>query len=563
MKYSYLLIAQPETMEDPPPGIACRPRELCAVELAAVRDLIARTFVTELGQHPGADPTQYVDKHDGKSDYLVVLCAGEVVGLLALSDSPPWSVAARLPPGALENIEHPLEIRLLAIDPGHRRRPLTAALAARAWTLARYRGARNLVISALVEREALYRGFGFEPLGPAVAEGRAHFVPMRLEVTRNGDLPPTARRLAHRYLRQFEDEVPENRVSLLPGPPQSASDVLTAYRRQPHYHRDAEFLSRFERVRSSLCELTGGRHRVALLTGGGTTANDAVGLALRGIGGPGLVPVNGEFGGRLVDQLRRAGIAVETLEYPWGTLLDLDAIERRLARGGVGFVWATHCETSTGMLNDLGSLRSICHRHGVPLALDAVSTVGAVPLDLDGVVLASGTASKAIGGVAGISWVWAEPDFRFLRDVPSSLDLGAAMARRGPRHTFASSPLAALDRALEAYATPGGARRRFARYRELGLRVRSGLTSLGRSPLVPWEHASPVVTTFHAPEGDSEALVERARSWGFDLAGASEYLVRRGWAQIATLGEVRNRDLDRFFEAWKADGRDAASRRPE
>jgi aspartate aminotransferase-like enzyme len=81
--------------------------------------------------------------------------------------------------------------------------------------------------------------------------------------------------------------------------------------------------------------------------------------------------------------------------------------------------------------------------------------------------------------------------------------------------------------------------------------------------LVPWEHASPVVTTFHAPEGDSEALVERARSWGFDLAGASEYLVRRGWAQIATLGEVRNRDLDRFFEAWEADGRDAAGRRPE
>jgi aspartate aminotransferase-like enzyme len=428
-------------------------------------------------------------------------------------------------------------------------------LAARAWKVAQHRGAGTLVISALAERESMYRTLGFEPLGPAVVSGRCRFLPMRLAVTNHGSLPPSARRLAGRYAPGIASE--RRTISLLPGPPETSPEVLAAYGSAPLYHRHPELLERFERVRTRLAALAGGRHRVALLTGSGTTANDAIALALEARGGPGLVPVNGEFGDRLVDHLKRVGVAVETVEHPWGTPIDVDALDRRLERGGVGFVWAVHCETSTGMLNDLESLRTACSRHAVPLALDAVSTVGAVPLELDGVVLASGTASKALGGVAGISWVWVDGEFELPADVPSSLDLSAAQAIPGPRHTFASAPLAALDRALETYATSDAFERRLSRYRDLGARVRAGLRALGLSPLVPWEHATPVVTTFVAPDGDPASLVRRARGWGFEIAGASDYLVRRGWAQIATLGAVRPRDLDRFFEAWIAD-RDGA-----
>ena len=99
--------------------------------------------------------------------------------------------------------------------------------------------------------------------------------------------------------------------------------------------------------------------------GSGTLANDVVAGQLSLPGRPGLVLSNGEFGSRLVDQARRFNLKFEALEFPWGEPLDLAAVGEKLsARPAPAWVWCVHCETSSGVLNDLAGTQNHVRRAG-------------------------------------------------------------------------------------------------------------------------------------------------------------------------------------------------------
>ncbi len=198
-------------------------------------------------------------------------------------------------------------------------------------------------------------------------------------------------------------------ISLMPGPVEIDERIQAAFHLPPISHRGSEFLCRFEGVRATLSQMTGAPH-VALFNGSGTLVNDAVASCLEG---PGLVLVNGEFGARIAKQASRWGLPVRKLEWAWGTPWDLKEVEAALRApgeiGGAGFkwIWAVHLETSTGMLNDLRGLVEVADRGGARVCLDCISSLGAAPVDLDGVWLASGGSGKALGSYAGVGMVFA------------------------------------------------------------------------------------------------------------------------------------------------------------
>ena len=93
------------------------------------------------------------------------------------------------------------------------------------------------------------------------------------------------------------------------------------------------------------------------------------------------------------------GLAFETLEVEWGRVIDRGMIEAALARdGATDWLWAVHCETSTGVLNDLGTIKEICAVRDIRLSMDCISSIGTVPVDLRGVHLASCVSGKGLGG---------------------------------------------------------------------------------------------------------------------------------------------------------------------
>jgi aspartate aminotransferase-like enzyme len=323
--------------------------------------------------------------------------------------------------------------------------------------------------------------------------------------------------------------VPKAMISFMPGPVEIDSKVQEAFHLPPISHRGPEFLRCFEGIRSKLARMTGAQH-VALMTGSGTLANEAVASCLEG---PGVVLVNGEFGRRLARQAERWCLPIRTIEWPWGTPWDLDQVAREL--DGANWVWGVHLETSTGMVNDLPGLVALANSRGVRVAVDAVSSLGAVPVDLRGIYLASGVSGKALGSYAGVAVVFASEEPKLSRPVPTYLDVAEAIRTEGPCFTFPSPLLLAFEEAL----------RQNRDYTPLGTLVRAHLLDRGIEPLVDGPVAAPVVTTFEPPDPH---FLQRCLDRGYRIGGESGYLAARGWVQIATMGAIAAHHVEGFFD---------------
>lgn len=322
-------------------------------------------------------------------------------------------------------------------------------------------------------------------------------------------------------------------ISLMPGPVEIDYRIQAAFQLSPLSHRGSEFLCRFEGVRATLSQMTGARH-VALFTGSGTLANEAIASCLEG---PGLILVNGEFGDRIAKQAARWNVPVRTLEWSWGSAWNFQEIEAALS--SVSWVWAVHLETSTGMLNDIQRLAALAKQAGVRVCLDCISSLGAVEVNLRDVWLASGVSGKALGSYAGVAMVFAAEEPQLSHSVPKYLDVSEAIRTEGPCFTFPSPLLLALEEALRGNRN----------YEPLGGLVRGKLREYGIHPMVDGPLAAPIVTTFTPP---TENFMDRCLQAGYRIGGESGYLAQRGFVQIATMGAVVATHIHELFHRLAA-----------
>lgn len=530
-------------------------------EFEQVHRLNHRTFAEEIAQHGATATGALVDKFHHKNAYFVVLRNDHVVGMLSSHDEPPFSVAERMPDASVLTRPgvRPLEVRLLAIEPGERNHIIVSfGLFYVLYDYARKAGYTHLYISGVTEQLALYEKLGFYPLGPAVRCGQADFVPMELTLDR---MPTKVLRVKDMWLSHLDKTLhrePEP-VCLLPGPVTISRAVRDAFHEPPIYHRGPEFIERFVKVRHLLGEMVGGRD-VAILNGSGTLANETIAATLAAersspaaARGRGVLLINGEFGERLSKQAVRFGLEPKVLTWAWGESWDLEQVDEALAKEPEGsWVWGVHQESSTGVLNDMAGLVKIARRRGIRVVMDCISSLGAVPLDLSQVFLASGTSGKALGSFAGASIIFADKEaLRQLdrRGIPSYFDLMGHLSSEGPCYTFPSPTLAALETALQEYATPEKAQANYARYHKLGVRTRQELRRIGLTPLAADGHACPVITTFAPPDKEASlTFVKRCCSWGFSLGGESGYLSQRRLVQIATMGAIRWEEIYTLFD---------------
>jgi predicted N-acetyltransferase YhbS len=162
-------------------------------EFEQIRRLNHRAFADELGQHPASPDGRLVDPRETRSRYFVALRGERVVGMVCASITPPFSVEARLPDAAaLGSLPQPhCEVRLLAIESAHRNTLVISGLLLCLLRAVLELGAGTLLISGVSGRVEMYQRLGFRPLGPAVPQGQAAFVPMALRLD---ELPELVRR---------------------------------------------------------------------------------------------------------------------------------------------------------------------------------------------------------------------------------------------------------------------------------------------------------------------------------------------------------------------------------
>lgn len=512
-------------------------------EFEQIHRLNYRTFVDEIPQHAANDRRVLVDRFHDQNTYLVALRGRALVAMVALRCQRPFSLDQKL--GDLDRHlpagwTRAAEIRLLATDKAHRGSRLFYRLLAVGADYMARSGFDLALISGTTRQLKLYRHLGFVPFGPLIGTPGAMYQPMYLTRDRFEAIARSLR------LPVSTATGAVAAVSFLPGPVEVSDAVRQAFAAPPISHRSDEFLREFEQTRASLRRLTNAPH-VQIMTGPGTLANDIIAAQLSLNGEKGLVVAAGEFGDRLLEHARRAGLDFKSLRRPWGAAIDPTEIDTALAADpAIRWLWTVHCETSTGVLNDLPALTQICARRGVRLCLDAISSLGSVPVDLAGVHLASASSGKGLRAYPGLCMVFHDrPVSPAPGRLPRVLDLGLYAECGGVPFTLGSNLLRALKAAVAAIDPP----ERFARTAEQGAHVRRRLLAAGLDVVAPEAPASPaVITIAFPPECRANEIGHALARDGFQLACQSDYLRQRNWLQLCLMGDHDSSTIDRMLK---------------
>jgi aspartate aminotransferase-like enzyme len=514
-------------------------------EFEQIHRLNYRTFVEEIPQHQSSPEHRLVDKFHAQNTYMICLSGNKLVGMLAARGDRPFSLDQKL-----ENLDSYLppgrkicEIRLLAIEKKFRGAQALQGILALLWQHGIERGYDLAIISGTPRQFRLYQHLGFVPFGPVVGTGEAQFQPMYVTLE---TFESTAREfLRSSVARSFQP----NAVNFLPGPVALRREVRRAFETAPESHRADLFLKEFRAARQILCDLVRAKS-AELFLGSGTLANDVIGGQLSLETGRGLILSNGEFGARLLDQARRFRLDFDALEFPWGQPLDLAAVRKAMERTPTpGWLWCAHCETSTGVLNDLEALRALCDEFQVKLCLDCISSIGTMPVDLSGVYLASCSSGKGLRSYPGISMVFHHHEIAPQPErLPRYLDLGYYALQQGVPFTFSSNLLHALHAAIKHVDWD----RRFADLTELSAFLRAQLLELGLELIGAGAKTLPAVVTIALPaEMNSVKIGELVQEAGYLLSFNSEYLRRKNWIQICLMGECTREKVVSLLNAMK------------
>ena len=299
------------------------------------------------------------------------------------------------------------------------------------------------------------------------------------------------------------------RYLLTPGPTPVPPAVLAAAAEPVIHHRGPDFKEIFARVRARLAEVFRTEGDVLVFTSSGTGAFESAVVNLLSPGERVLAVSSGNFGERWAAMAAAYGCDVAPLRYAWGEAPQPADLERRLAETGAGVVFLVHSETSTGVVCDLEPLLAACREAGALAVVDAISSLGAVPLETDAwgadVVVAGSQKALmtppglAFAAVSGRAWEKARGATlpRFYWDWERHR---AAHEKGSTPTTAATSTVVALDAAL-GLLLEEGLERAFARHVALGRACRAGVKAMGLELYSPDDDSSAVLTGVLTPEG--------------------------------------------------------------
>jgi len=320
------------------------------------------------------------------------------------------------------------------------------------------------------------------------------------------------------------------RYLLAPGPTPVPPEALAASAAPIIHHRGPDFRELMLRTLSRLQEVCRTQNDVLLFTASGSGAFESAIVNLLSPGDRILVVTAGAFGDRWCKMGAAFGADVHELRYSWGETPQPDDLRSRLAETGAEVVVLVHSETSTGVVADVQALAAVAREVDATVVVDAVSSLGAVPLETDawGIDVVVAGSQKALMTPPGLSLTtvsaaaWERSRSatmpRYYFDWKA---MQAALAAGSTPFTPAVSIVAALDVSL-GLILDEGVDLAFARHAALGRACREGAKAMGLELFSPDEERSAVVTAILTPDGvDAKALVLELRDrFGITVAGA-------------------------------------------
>jgi alanine-glyoxylate transaminase/serine-glyoxylate transaminase/serine-pyruvate transaminase len=310
--------------------------------------------------------------------------------------------------------------------------------------------------------------------------------------------------------------MPTQNPVFIPGPTNIPDRIRKACDIATVDHRSAEFGRMFRPAVAGVKRVLGTEAaEVAILPATGTGGWEAAIANTLSPGDRVLAARFGMFSHRWIELCRRFGLEVQVIDVPWGLGLPHGAIEAAL-RADTGHrikaVLATHNETATGVLSDIGALRAAIDRAGHPalLFVDGVSSIGSVRFEMDrwGVDIAVAGSQKGFMLPAGLAILGisaralaAMETARNPRSFFDLRDMLKANAEGGYPYTPAAGLIAGLAESV-AMLEEEGLESVYARHARLAEGVRRAVAAWGMRPCAASPDLySPTVTAVVVPSG--------------------------------------------------------------
>lgn len=323
------------------------------------------------------------------------------------------------------------------------------------------------------------------------------------------------------------------RLLLGPGPSDAHPRVLSVMSTPLLGHLDPQFLEIMAETQSLL--RLAFRTRNSLTFPVSATGSAGMECCLVNLLEPGdrlVVARMGYFGARLAEIGERTRAEMTVIDAPWGEVFELDRLRDVLKQTRPKVLAIVHAETSTGALQPLAELGKLCHEFDTLLLVDAVTSLGCSPLEVDAweIDAVFSCSQKGLGCPPGLAPLSlsdraVEALHRRKSRVQSwYLDLTTVQkywgADRAYHHTGPITMVYALREGLRLLMEEG-LEARWERHRRNHLALRAGLTALGLEYVANPMCQMPQLNAVRIPAGIDDLAVRKQllSEFGIEIGG--------------------------------------------
>ena len=332
------------------------------------------------------------------------------------------------------------------------------------------------------------------------------------------------------------------KLLLGPGPSPVAARVMRAMAAPVLSHLDPEMMGILDDIRARLGRVFKARDDAFsfAISGTGTSGMEAAVANLTRPGARAIAVVTGYFGDRLAQMLQRYGAVVTRVDGEWGRACDPARLESALKGGGADLVAMVHAETSTGVLNPVGELCRLAAAQGAATIVDAVTSLGAHPVDAaewdaDAVYSCTQKGLGAPSGLAPITFSRRAREFRLKAEATGTEAGSFRLQAEGSRsfyfdlklledywlnrkyhHTISAPLVYALREALVAVEEEG-LEPRWRRHHANHVALVEALATLGLELLPPADERLWSLNAVKVPAGIDEGAIRKRLLDEFDI----------------------------------------------
>jgi alanine-glyoxylate transaminase / serine-glyoxylate transaminase / serine-pyruvate transaminase len=363
--------------------------------------------------------------------------------------------------------------------------------------------------------------------------------------------------------------IPPRRVLMGPGPSDVPQRILDAMQRPTIGHLDPAFQDMMEQIKSLL--------RYAYQTNNALTfpvsAPGSAGMEMCFVnlvepGDKVLICINGVFGNRMLENVKRCGGVPVLVEDEWGKPVTVAKVEQALRDNkDIKILAFVHAETSTGAQSDAKALAALAKKSGALTIMDCVTSVGGTPVLIDewGIDAAYSGSQKCLSCTPGLSPVtFSEnaiakvkarktPVQSWFLDLNLVLGYWQSAGKRTYHHTAPINPLYGLHEALVILAEEG-LENAWARHRAMHEKLKTGLEAMGVKFVVQADARLPQLNSVWIPEGvdDAAARTKLLSEFNLEIGAGLGALAGKVW-RIGLMGySARAENVDFALKAIRS-----------